>query len=301
MAERKVDIIISAHDAFTSTLSKAQAGFQSFADSVKGKAEQLVNLKTVSIAAGAALAGLGYEMIKAIEAASESEAAEKRLTTALGYRSQALLDQAGALQKTTAFGDDQIVQAQAAIAAFTRDETAIKSLTKATLDFAAAKGMDLASAGDLVAKSFGSSTDALSRYGIEVNAAAGSAGRLKQITEGLSAHFGGQASAAAQSFAGRIAQAGNAFNDLQEEVGFLITKNPVVIKAVELVTRQFESLSGWVNENRLSLMSYVKDGVLLFVAGIGTAVEVMRFFHNGWLGLKLAGQAVSLSLVDSIN
>ena len=42
MAERKVDIIISAQDAFTSTLSKAQAGFQSFADGVKGKAEQLV-------------------------------------------------------------------------------------------------------------------------------------------------------------------------------------------------------------------------------------------------------------------
>ena len=300
MAERKVDIIISAHDAFTSTLSKAQAGFQSFADGVKGKAEQLVNLKTVSIAAGAALAGLGYEMIKAIEAASESEAAEKRLTTALGYRSQALIDQSGALQKTTAFEDDAIVGAQALIAAYVKDESQIKAATKATLDLAAAKGMDLTNAAELVAKSLGSETNALARYGVDVEGAVGSTQRLETLTSNVARLFGGQAVAQAETFGGKVAQLKNTFGDLQEELGFVITKNAFVIKAVDVLKKTFEELSNMVNANRQYLMELTKSGILTFVDGMGKAVEVMRFFHNGWLGLKLVGNATAVVLADSL-
>ncbi len=300
MAERKVDIVISAHDAFTSTLSKAQASFHSLADGVKGKAEQLVNLKTVAIAAGAALAGLGYEMAKAIQAASEAEAAEKRLTTALGYRSQALLDQAGALQTTTAFEDDAIVGAQAFIAAYVRDEAQIKAATKATLDLAAAKGMDLQSAAELVAKSLGSETNALARYGIEVEGAVGSTERLEMLTSNIARLFGGQATAQAETFSGKVSQLKNAFGDLQEELGFVITKNAFVIKAVDVLKKTFEELSNTVNTNRQYLMELTKSGILTFVDGMGKAVEVMRFFHNGWLGLKLVGNAVAVVLADSM-
>ncbi len=300
MAERKVDIIISAQDAFTSTLSKAQAGFQSFADGVRGKAEQLVNLKTVSLAAGAALAGLGYEMVKAIEAASESEAAEKRLTTALGFRSQALLDQAGALQKTTAFEDDAIVGAQALIAAYVKDESQIKAATKATLDLAAAKGMDLQSAAELVAKSLGTETNALARQGVEVEGAIGSAQRLESLTNNIARLFGGQAAAQAETFSGKVAQLKNAFGDLQEEIGFVITKNAFVIKAVDVLKKTFEELSNTVNANRQYLMELTKSGILTLVDGMGKAVEVMRFFHNGWLGLKLVGNATAVVLADSL-
>ncbi len=300
MVERKLDIVISAQDAFTSTLSKAQAGFQSFADGVRGKAEQLVNLKTVSLAAGAALAGLGYEMVKAISAASESEAAEKRLTTALGFRSQALLDQASALQKTTAFEDDAIVGAQALIAAYVKDESQIKAATKATLDLAAAKGMDLQSAAELVAKALGTETNALARQGVEVEGAVGSAQRLESLTTNIARLFGGQAAAQAETFSGKVAQLKNAFDDLQEEIGFVITKNAFVIKAVDVLKKTFEELSNTVNANRQYLMELTKSGILTFVDGMGKAVEVMRFFHNGWLGLKLVGNATAVVLADSL-
>jgi len=300
MAERKVDIIISAQDAFTSTLSKARASFDSFADGVKGKAEQLVNLKTVSIAAGAALAGLGYEMAKAVEAASESEAAEKRLTTALGYRSQALIEQASALQKTTAFEDDAVVGAQALIAAYVKDESQIKAATRATLDRAAAKGMDLQSAAELVAKSLGTETNALARQGVEVEGAIGSAKRLESLTTNIARLFGGQAAAQAETFSGKIFQLKNTFGDLQEEIGFVITKNAFVIKAVDVLKKTFEDLSKTVNANRQYLMELTKSGILTLVDGMGMAVEVMRFFHNGWLGLKLIGNATAVALADSL-
>ena len=301
MAERRLDIIFSAQDRFTGVISGVNSSLDSVERRFKGAAESVVNLKTVSIAAGAALAGLAVFMYKSVEAANEAEASEKKLSTALGYTSKALLDQSAALQKLTTYGDDQIVQVQASIAAFTRDEYVIKALTRTTLDFAAAKGMDLASAGDLVAKSFGSSTNALARYGIHADAAAGSTEKLHQITEGIASLYGGQAEAAAATFGGRIAQLKNTFGDLQEEIGFVITKNSFFTKSLDLLRQYLERAAQWVHNNRLALMELAKSGMIRVVESIGYAVEAVRFFHNGWIGLKLVGQAVSLALVDSIN
>src|SRR3990172_590215 len=301
VAERRLDIIFSAQDRFTGVISGVNSSLDSVERRFKGAAESVVNLKPVPIPAGAALAGLAVFMYKSVEAANEAEASEKKLSTALGYTSKALLNQSAALQKLTTYGDDQIVQVQASIAAFTRDEYVIKALTRTTLDFAAAKGMDLASAGDLVAKSFGSSTNALARYGIHADAAAGSTEKLHQITEGIASLYGGQAEAAAATFGGRIAQLKNTFGDLQEEIGFVITKNSFFTKSLDLLRQYLERAAQWVHNNRLTLMELAKSGMIRVVESIGYAVEAVRFFHNGWIGLKLVGQAVSLALVDSIN
>ncbi len=173
-----------------------------------------------------AAAGLGYALKKffesSIKAAMEEQKAQAGLAAQLGYTSRALLDQASALQKVTTFGDESIVKVQSFIAAFTKEEDQIKELTKATLDLAAAKGMDLVGASDLVAKSFGSSSNALSRYGIEVEGAVGSSERLEQVTRGISELYGGMAEATARTFAGRMEQLKNRIGDLQEKIGYAL-------------------------------------------------------------------------------
>lgn len=176
------------------------------------------NLLLVTFAFGGLVAGIG----KAVKAAGEQELAEKKLETALGKTSQALLDQASALQSVTTFGDENIIQAQALIAAFTDDEEAIKKATEATLDLSAAKGMDLFAAADLVAKTLGSSTNAMSRYGIEVTGAVGSTERLNTLTENIAKTFGGQATAQAETFSGQIKQMTNALGDTAEAFGRLL-------------------------------------------------------------------------------
>ena len=105
---------------------------------------------------------LAGSIVRLAKLSGEQRLAEKKLSTALGGTSQALLDQASALQQLTGFGDENIITAQSALAAYIEEEESIKRATKATLDFASAKGMDLAAAADLVGKSFGSSTNALS-------------------------------------------------------------------------------------------------------------------------------------------
>tara|TARA_R100001015_G_scaffold17117_1_gene9194 strand:- start:1248 stop:2969 length:1722 start_codon:yes stop_codon:yes gene_type:complete len=149
----------------------------------------------------------------------EQEDAEKRLEVALGGVNQELLDFASASQKVTRSGDETIISAMALIAAFVDDEEQIKAATTATLDLAAAKGMDLNSAADLVAKTLGSETNSLSRYGIQVEGAVGSTERLTSLTDSMAEAFGGQATEQAGTLAGKLDRVKNIMGDIGEDVG----------------------------------------------------------------------------------
>ena len=295
MAERNLNVRIGVSDAYTQGLNRAERAFNAASGSLATVA------KVGAVAAAAALGALTVAAYKAVQAASEVDATERKLAAALGYTSQALLDQASALQKVTTFGDDQIVQAQASIAMFIKDEEQIKKATKATLDFAAAKGIDLATAGDLIAKTLGSSTNALGRYGIEVKGAVGSTERLDSVTRGLAEVFGGQAAAEAETFGGKLTQLKNSYGDVWEEMGFVITRNQFFVKGLDVITGTFAGLADKIKENRLWLMELTKSGVLSFVKGMGYAVEAVRFFHNGWLGLKVAAYSVAFVFGEVTN
>ena len=127
---------------------KAASKTRSLDNGLKGLASSALKVGGAFFAARGLISGLQ----NAIELAGKQEQAEKSLEVALGRRSQALLDQASALQQQTAFGDEAIIEAQALIAAFTDEEEEIKKLIPAVLDLSAAKGFDLAGAADLVSK-----------------------------------------------------------------------------------------------------------------------------------------------------
>lgn len=163
--------------------------------------------------------------------------AEVSLEVALGKTSKALLDQASALQQVTRFGDEATIQGQAFLAQMGLEEDAILKLTPAILDMAQAKGMDLRSAFDLVAKSVGSSTNALSRYGIEITGVAGSSERVDNAIAALNEKFEGQAEAATAG-AGKLVQFDNAVGDLKETLGEIIVDGiePFIDTALIFVT-----------------------------------------------------------------
>lgn len=105
------------------------------------------------------------------------------------------------------------------IAAFVKEEAQIKAVIPLVQDLATAKGMNLSNAADLVAKTLGSSTNALARYGIEVKGTIGSTERLDSLVNGLNNAFGGQAKAAAETGVGALKQLQNAYGDLLETIG----------------------------------------------------------------------------------
>jgi len=115
---------------------------------------------------------------------------------------------------------------------------------------ATAKGMNLVQAADLVAKSVGSSTNALSRYGITITGAVGSQERLNTATEALNKAFGGQAEAVSKVGLGPLTQLKNILGDLSEDIGKIIlpTLNDLAKDVKELALR-FDGLSDATKKN----------------------------------------------------
>lgn len=228
----------------------------------------------------AAFAGTAiFSFLKdSVQAFGESEKAAAKLEKQLGYSSDALNSYASEIQRTTTFEDDLVVAAMGSIAAFTKNEDQIRALTAAAIDFSAATGTDLVQAASLMAKSFGSSTNALGRYGVEVTGAVGSQERLQQITQRVSQLFGGQASAQAQTYSGKIVNLQNRFGDLKENIG------KSLMPALEGLGKMFGSATDQANttggavgalEGVFNAFASVLGSVWLLIYGVGASIGVL--------------------------
>jgi chromosome segregation ATPase len=197
--------------------------------------------------------------------------------------SLSLQAQAAALQKVTTFGDETIIEAQAMIASFVKEESSIKAATKATLELAEAKGFDLVAAADLVSKTLGSSTNALTRYGIEVTGAVGSTERITSLTENIAKVFGGRAAKATETFSGKIKQLGNAWGDLAERVGQAITDN-------EDANQSIDDLKDSINEIAPAVANFAVSMIAVATAVVKTTAAISEFIAKfGVASAKMLG------------
>ncbi len=127
---------------------------------------------------------------------------------------------ASSLQEVTTFGDEATLSAMAMLqqlADLTQD--GLEKVTPAVLDFAAAMDIDLQTAATLIGKTLGSSTNALTRYGVEVDMSGTKSEKLTTITDALNKKFGGTAVALGQTAFGAAEKLTNAMGDLKEEMG----------------------------------------------------------------------------------
>ena len=206
----------------------------------------------------------------------EQERAEKKLETAIGRHSRALLAFASAQQKVTTFGDEEIINAMSLAGAYTDNEKAIARITQASMDLAKAKGMDLNSAIDLVSKSIFSSTNALSRYGIEVKGTTGSTERLENATNNISNLYGGQAKADAETFLGAMSQLGNAVGDTGEVFG------EVLAPAVLITTKGIQAFAENIDSEKVkaygTALILASGGYLVFSGAALKATKAVILF-----------------------
>jgi len=208
---------------------------------------------------------------KAVELYDIQAKAEASLLQALKGREDVqrrLMAQASELQKITLFGDEETIKAQAMLAKFGMTETQIKRLIPLIQDYATISGQDLVSAADMVARSVGTSTNALTRYGIEITGAVGSSERLESAISNLNAQVGGQAVAAAQAGSSAIEQFNMAWGDFAELVG------EDVLPAIIAITGELKIFL----EQLIELKSAGDDGFLkrLFTEGVIGAIGFAR-------------------------
>lgn len=259
----------------------------------KGKdlGKGLNNLKTRFFALGAVITIALGSLRKVLKLFGEQEKAQKTLAAAMkqaGTFTEAAfkenLKYASSLQKVTKFGDETILSVQKILTNFGLEGEALKDLTKATLDLASAKGMDLTSAADLVARSVGSSTSALSRYGIIIEGAAGSTERANSAVENISKLFGGAAQAEAQTFSGRVQQLQNRIGDIGENIGEKFI--PIIEKLINI----FESMSESAQSTTV-----VAAGLIPVVIGLYVALGPIALVLTA---ASIAAGAFALSLSD---
>jgi len=208
---------------------------------------------------------------------------------------------AASLQAVTTYGDEQITTAQSLLQSYIGEKEVTEDLLKATMDLAAAKGMDLKNAADLVGKSIGSSTNALSRYGIEMDSGGDKTRKMADLVGKLNQKFGGQAAAAAQGL-GAIDSLKNVASDFMEVVGQRLS--PVVIgmanslktlilniqesgSAMDMIMSVFQATAqiGVVVKGAFEAVGKTVGNVLAGIAG-GMSDLIEGNFRSAWNNAK---------------
>ena len=253
-------------------------------------------INKVGLAATAVATATVAGALAAANAAGKQEQQELSLAQAMrtaGTFTEAAfqhnLEYASSLQRITTFGDETILSVQRLLTNYGAQGDQLDALTKSTLDFATATGMQLEAAAALVGKTIGSTTNALTRYGITVEGAVGSTERMDAAVEGITKLFGGAAEANAQTYAGRVQQLQNRWGDFIETIGFkVIPYIEALINAIN--TNVLPSLEDWMNATDDTQESAVKFGEILarIIDYARLAVEAFDFLADGLAGLGLA-------------
>ena len=287
MANKSVGLLTIAFGAdlrgFDKALKKGLRSTQKFANNMKRTGQTITKSVTLPLIAFAGVS---------VKAFDEQIKAETKLRTALGGSETAfqnLKKQAQELQKTTLFGDEATIEAAAFLGQLGLQEDAISQLLPLIQDFATAQNMQLGDAAKLVAKSVGSSTNALSRYGITIEGQVGTTDRLESATNALTTAFGGTAKAVAGEGLGAWVQLKNALGDVSEEFGKIILENLEPLKArLSEVAERLKNLSAEQKENILKWMKWIAiigPAIVILGTVLSTLVSVVSGIRN--LGLAL--------------
>ena len=279
MAQSKtLSIKLSLNDKqFQSSLKKSMRSMKKFGNNMKSLG------RTISTGLTLPIIAFGAASVKAFD---EQIKAETKLRTALGDSAEAfdvLKKQAQDLQKITIFGDEATLEAQSFLAQLGLNADAILRLTPLIQDFATAQGIQLTDAAKLVAKSVGSSTNALSRYGLQIEGTVGEQDRLESAVNALTKAFGGQSEAIAKEGLGPLTQLKNELGDVSEEFGKLVLEQIEPLKqSLQGLAERLRNLTPAQKENIVQFAKYAAlIGPALIVLGklataIGGIIKAMR-------------------------
>ena len=266
-----------------------------------GKVKSFVSahkLAIAGIAAGVAagMVGMAAGIMKATKAAMEQEDAERKLQGAMiatgTYTKklhQSWVDYASGLQKVTTYGDDAILSAMGMVQQFGKlNDEGMKRLIPSVLDLATAFGMDLDSAAKLVGKTLGGSTNALARYGIEVNMTGTQSEKLASIIEGLNAKFKGQAELMRGTLSGSITGVKIAYGELWESIGKGITQDSKFQSGIKGIEKLLWGLGEIAEKNKSLIAGASLQAVNLFVQGLWMAAQAVLGLRMAWVECDVA-------------
>jgi hypothetical protein len=210
-----IEIVGNAKDA-----TKAFGDVRSASDRTR---ERLSNFGTAALGIGTALAGgLAVAVGQFVEADTQSRKLDNSIansTQTFTNNGEALRDLADEMQRKTAIDGDAVISAESLLVQFGLTEGQIKSLVPLTVDLSRKMGVDMDTAARAVGKAMNGSATALSKMGIQVDAAKLKADPLNAVMEALQQTVGGFAEGELQTAAGQFEHLKVQLGDLVEAVG----------------------------------------------------------------------------------
>jgi hypothetical protein len=231
--------------------SKLSGFMGDLGDQVKASALGFISAQAVLGLVGGAFRSLSAFVGESVKAYAEQESALKKVTTALEAQGQATpavvksyQDMASQFQKTTVNSDELISEMQALLVQVgdVMPQDMQKALTAAT-DLSSGLGIDLRTATLLVGKAFEGETGTLKRYGIVIDEAKLKTEGASAVLDAIQQKFGGQAQAEIETYAGKVKQLANSWNEVQEAVGKQIVTDPVIIELLHQVKGSIDDTS----------------------------------------------------------
>ena len=206
------------------------------------------------LAVGAAAGAMAIKIgIDAVKAAVEDEKAQKSLAITLKNTTKATDAQVKAVEdfidktaRATGVADDQLRPSLDRLLRSTQDITKAQKLQTLALDISAGTGKDLATVTEALGKAYDGNLGALKRIGVPLDENIIKTKNFDAATKALSETFAGQADAAAETFAGRMARIKIAIDEAKEQLGQALL--PLLERFAKFATEQLApALQGLVD------------------------------------------------------
>jgi hypothetical protein len=206
------------------------------------------------LAVGAAAGAMAIKIgIDAVKAAVEDEKAQKSLAITLKNTTKATDAQVKSVEdyidktaRATGIADDQLRPSLDRLVRSTQDVTKAQKLQQLALDIAAGTGKDLATVTEALGKAYDGNLGALKRIGVPLDENIIKTKDFDAATKALSETFAGQADAAAETFAGRMARIKIAIDEAKEQLGQALL--PLLERFANFATQQLApALQGLVD------------------------------------------------------
>jgi hypothetical protein len=281
-------------------LEEAKGYIASFAGFVK---KHEGDIKKVRLESGIAFAAEILAVRNVVKAYGESEQANIKLAQAMkarGVYTEELFTQtvasADAMMRLTTFDDEVIKGAQTMLIALANlTGNGLERATKATLDLAQAKELDLSTAATMVARAINGDTDSIGRY-IKVSTdGMNESQRFEAVLAALAKTFGGQAEAATAG-TGALKQLSNMYGELKESLGSALM--PILSQLAKWLSDILPKMQKWVESNKTLVAVLAGGGV----AGTGLVMLLAQFalaFSNPVTGIiaVVAAAAIGIGLI----
>lgn len=298
MAKARFEYEISSKDRSKAAVDSATRGISGL-----GEATQKVSGIMKAALAGVSLVAITKGVQKVTQLYAEQEKVEIRLQAAVGNNPllnggavERLTEYASALQKTSVYGDEAIIQQQSMLASLGMTESQIKAVMDASVDLASSGMMSLESATRNIAKSFSGMTGELGEAIPALRDLTAEELKAGKAVEVIKKQFGGMGQAMADSVSGQIQQMKNTLGDIGETIGGALA--PIGSAVINSLKPALDGIARWFTENQTQIINFFTNLPEIGRVSLMALRDVLGKIFS-WDYLKTLGQALWKYFLDA--